>query len=164
MLKAKNKRLKLEAIRIPHSFAGSRPSPEKLHEKYARYVKTGVLDKVYVDEDMNLVDGYISVLIARMLGVKNIQRGAVLVDPDKVNQKTPPERKDGFTVEKYERLLRKFQGLDASQDPYSICGREAPCLGCIFCTDTDLSCADFRRNYPLEAYARLVDYYAGDEK
>ena len=65
MLQAKNKKLKLADIRIPRRFAESLPSPDKLNEKYRRYMETGVLDKVYVDEDMNLVDGYISFLIDR---------------------------------------------------------------------------------------------------
>lgn len=167
MLQAKNKKLKLDDIRVPRRFAESRPSPEKLNEKYRRYIETGVLDKVYVDEDMNLVDGYISFLIARMLGANGVRRGAVLIDRDKRNQKSEPEKKiepkqkNDFTVEEYEKLLRRFENLEDDKDPFAVCDREEPCSLCVFNQPT-CDCDAFMRYSPRAAYAKLVAYFAGD--
>ena len=180
MLQAKNKKLKLADIRIPRRFAESRPSPDKLNEKYRRYMETGVLDKVYVDEDMNLVDGYISFLIARMIGADGVLRGVVLIDRDKHNQKSAPEKEPApekdpapekepapaFTTERYESLLRRFERLAPGEDPYTNCRRGGfrECRGCILSVEhngTGLSCLGLQLRNPKDVYAKLVAYFDG---
>lgn len=153
MLQAKNKNLKLADIRIPRRFAESRPSPDKLNEKYRRYMETGVLDKVYVDEDMNLVDGYISFLIARMIGAEGVLRGVVLID------------REAFTTERYESLLHRFKQLSPGEEPYANCRRGlGECRGCILSVrnnGTGLSCLGLQLRNPKDVYAKLVAYFDG---
>lgn len=168
MLQAKNKKLKLADIRIPRRFEESRPSPDKLNEKYRRYIETGVLDKVYVDEDMNLVDGYISFLIARMVGADGVLRGVVLIDRDKRNQKSAPEKEPApaFTTERYESLLRRFERLAPGEDPYTSCRRGGfrECRDCILSkanNGTGMSCLDLQLKNQKDVYAKLVAYFDG---
>lgn len=162
MLKAKNKKLKLAGIRIPRRFEESRPAPDKLNEKYRRYIETGVLDKVYVDEDMNLVVWYISLLIARMICADGVPRGVVRIDRDKHNQKSAP----AFTEERYESLLRRFERLAPGEDPYPSCqrGRVEGCRDCILSkanNGTGMSCLDLQLENQKDVYAKLVAYFDG---
>lgn len=168
MLKAKNKKLKLAGIRIPRRFEESRPAPDKLNEKYRRYIETGVLDKVYVDEDMNLVVWYISLLIARMICADGVPRGVVRIDRDKHNQKSAPEKEPApaFTEERYESLLRRFERLDPGEDPYANCRRGSfgECRDCILSAannGTGLSCLGLQLRNPKDVYAKLVAYFDG---
>ena len=64
---------KIDAIKIPAHFTATTPSPEKLIRKTAEFVKDGRLEKIYVDKDLNLLDGYCSYLIAKELGYKNVK-------------------------------------------------------------------------------------------
>lgn len=174
MLKAKNKKLKLAGIRILRRFEESRPAPDKLNEKYRRYIETGVLDKVYVDEDMNLVVWYISLLIARMICADGVPRGVVRIDRDKHNQKSAPEKEPAtekepapaFTEERYESLLRRFERLAPGEDPYPSCqrGRVEGCRGCILSKEnngTGMSCLDLQLENQKDVYAKLVAYFDG---
>lgn len=168
MLQAKNKKLKLADIQIPSRFEESRPSPDKLNEKYRRYIETGVLDKVYVDEDMNLVDGYISLLIARMVGADGVLRGVVLIDRDKRNQKSAPEKEPApaFTTERYKSLLRRFERLAPGEDPYTNCQRRRVegCRDCILSAEhngTGMSCLGLQLGNPKDVYGKLVAYFDG---
>lgn len=174
MLQAKNKKLKLADIQIPRRFEESRPSPDKLNEKYRRYIETGVLDKVYVDEDMNLVDGYISLLIARMIGADGVLRGVVLIDRDKRSQKSAPEKEPApkkepapaFTTERYKSLLRRFERLAPGEDPYTSCqrGRVEGCRDCILSkanNGTGMSCLGLQLGNQKDVYAKLVAYFDG---
>ena len=61
---------KIDAIKIPAHFKAAPPKPEKLIQKTAEFVKDGRLEKIYVDKDFNLIDGYCSYLIATTLGYK----------------------------------------------------------------------------------------------
>ncbi len=64
---------KLNKIRVPQSFVDSPPRPEKLILKTAKFVKEGELEKIYIDKDFNLVDGYCSYLIAKTLNSKKVK-------------------------------------------------------------------------------------------
>ena len=174
MLQAKNKKLKLAGIRIPRRFEESRPAPDKLNEKYRRYIETGVLDKVYVDEDMNLVVWYISLLIARMICADGVPRGVVRIDRDKHNQNSATEKElepekepaPAFTTERYESLLRRFEQLPPGEDPYANCRRGGfrECRGCILSVEhngTGLSCLGLQLRNPKDVYAKLVAYFDG---
>lgn len=164
MLQAKNKKLKLADIRIPRWFAESLPSPDKLNEKYRRYMETGVLDNVY----------YISFLIARMICADGVPRGVVRIDRDKHNQKSAPEKEPApkkepapaFTTERYESLLRRFEQLSPGEDPYANCRRGGfrECRGCILSVrnnGTGLSCLGLQLRNPKDVYAKLVAYFDG---
>ena len=53
-------------IRIPYYF--STPNPEKYATKLKKYRDGGTLSPIIIDENMNLVDGYISYLILKNEG------------------------------------------------------------------------------------------------
>ena len=61
---------KIDAIKVPPHFKAATPSPEKLIKKTADFLNEGRLEKIYVDKDFNLLDGYCSYLIATTLGYK----------------------------------------------------------------------------------------------
>jgi hypothetical protein len=55
-------------IKVPSEFIENPPKPQKLIEKTARFFETGELEKIYIDENFYLLDGYCSYLIATTLG------------------------------------------------------------------------------------------------
>lgn len=74
---ARNVSLRTETIKIPRNFLLSPPKEENLRRHERRWNETGKLEKIYVDKNYWLVDGYISYLIAKNNGQKNV-RGVVL--------------------------------------------------------------------------------------
>ena len=56
----------IDDIKIPRYFAA--PRPEKYSTKLNTYLKKGTLSPIIVDNDLNLVDGYISYLIYKYSG------------------------------------------------------------------------------------------------
>lgn len=60
-------------IKIPPSFVEHPPKPEKLIEKMLKFSRESELDDILVDEDMNLIDGYCSYLIAKQVGPAFVQ-------------------------------------------------------------------------------------------
>ena len=56
----------IEDIKIPYYYAA--PKPEKYKEKLNTYLKGGTLSPIIVDENLELVDGYISYLIYKYSG------------------------------------------------------------------------------------------------
>ena len=65
--------LKLSQIKISDEFMAHLPKANKLATKYYNYLQTGMLGIVTIDEDMHLIDGYTSFLIARMLGYETVE-------------------------------------------------------------------------------------------
>ena len=61
---------RIKDIKVPAHFKASPPNPEKLIRKTAEFINEGKLEKIYVDKDFNLMDGYCSYLIATTLGYK----------------------------------------------------------------------------------------------
>lgn len=58
----------INKIRVPSEFVENPPKPEKLIVKTKKFLETGELEKIYVDKEFNLLDGYCSYLIATALG------------------------------------------------------------------------------------------------
>lgn len=58
-----------KSIRVSRAFIDNPPKPEKVIEKMLRFSRESELDDILVDEDMWLVDGYCSYLIAQQVGV-----------------------------------------------------------------------------------------------
>lgn len=56
-------------ITIPQRFIESPPKPEKLINKVLKFSRESELEDILVDEEMNLIDGYCSYLIAQQVGV-----------------------------------------------------------------------------------------------
>lgn len=60
-------------IRITQAFLDSPPKPEKLIEKMLRFSRESELEDILVDENMYLLDGYCSYLIAQQVGVEFVK-------------------------------------------------------------------------------------------
>lgn len=70
----------IELIQIPRSFANTIPCNEKLMRRLDEWRKTRKFDtEIFVDEKLNLFDGYTSFLMYRMLGKIDIP---VVIWPD----------------------------------------------------------------------------------
>ena len=77
MIIARNKSLAVADIHVPDAFLENPPRAAKWKRYEDQWRETGKLPKVYVDNRMNLVDGYIPYLLALHNGVKRI-RGVML--------------------------------------------------------------------------------------
>lgn len=60
-------------IKIPLRFQHNPPKPEKVIEKMLRFSRESELEDIIVDENMNLLDGYCSYLIAQQVGVQFVK-------------------------------------------------------------------------------------------
>lgn len=58
----------INKIKVPSEFVENPPKLEKLFVKTKKFLETGELEKIYVDKEFNLLDGYCSYLIATTLG------------------------------------------------------------------------------------------------
>lgn len=66
--------MKLSDIKITEAFANTRPSPKKIQMKKEHWMKTGRQDKyIVVDKKNNLVDGYITYLVMKELGIEEVK-------------------------------------------------------------------------------------------
>ena len=64
-------KITIEDIKIPEYF--SPPNDEKYREKEHRYIKTGYLSPIIIDHNNMLIDGYISYLILKRSGIKEVE-------------------------------------------------------------------------------------------
>lgn len=60
-------------IRIPKAFLDNPPTPEKLIHKVLVFSRESELEDILVDENMYLIDGYCSYLIAQQVGVEFVK-------------------------------------------------------------------------------------------
>ena len=66
-------------IKVPSEFVENPPKPEKIISKTAKFFETGELEKIYVDEGFNLLDGYCSYLIATTLGREKTKKKVKII-------------------------------------------------------------------------------------
>lgn len=71
----KNKKIKLKKIKIPASFITKPPKAKKMKEKLYMWYTGGFtnLPPIIIDSNYNLLDGYCTYLITRVVGGKNIR-------------------------------------------------------------------------------------------
>lgn len=65
--------LTLRDIKIPQRFIDHPPKPEKLIEKVLKFTRESELEDILVDDEMYLLDGYCSYLIAQQVGAKFVK-------------------------------------------------------------------------------------------
>jgi len=65
--------LKLSEIKISDDFIAHPPMANKLATKYFNYIRTGKLEKIIIDTNGVLLDGYCVFLISRMFGVEKVK-------------------------------------------------------------------------------------------
>ena len=67
------KLVNLDCISVPHNFAATVPCNEKLMKRLDEWRSHRKFDtEIYVDENLNLFDGYTSYLVYRMLGITEV--------------------------------------------------------------------------------------------
>ena len=67
-------KLPISKITIPHEMLSHPPRPDNLAAKYTYYIRTGqFLSPITIDKKNNLTDGYITYLIAKMMGHKTVE-------------------------------------------------------------------------------------------
>lgn len=67
-------KLPLPKITIPPEMLSHPPRPDNLAAKYTYYIRTGnFLSPITIDKKNNLIDGYITYLIAKMMGHKTVE-------------------------------------------------------------------------------------------
>lgn len=69
----------ISKIKVPSEFLENPPKPEKIISKTAKFFETGELEKIYIDEGFNLLDGYCSYLIATTLGKKKTKKKVKII-------------------------------------------------------------------------------------
>lgn len=69
----------INRIKVPSEFVENPPKPEKVISKTAKFFETGALEKIYVDEEFNLLDGYCSYLIVTALGKKKTKKKVKII-------------------------------------------------------------------------------------
>lgn len=60
-------------IKIPQAYRNNPPAPEKLIHKVLVFSRESELEDILVDENMYLIDGYCSYLIAQQVGVEFVK-------------------------------------------------------------------------------------------
>lgn len=69
----------ISKIKVPSEFVENPPKPEKVIAKTAKFFEAGELEKIYVDEGFNLLDGYCSYLIATTLGREKTKKKVKII-------------------------------------------------------------------------------------
>ena len=74
MIKSTTCRIDIEKIQVPDNFKRKLPNETKIMERYRFYKQTGSFDReILVDEHYNLLDGYTTYLVCRMIGLTKVR-------------------------------------------------------------------------------------------
>lgn len=74
MIKSKSVNIELGKINIPANFKRDLPDKGKISARYSFYKKTGGFDReILIDENNNLIDGYTTYLICKMVGIEKVR-------------------------------------------------------------------------------------------
>jgi hypothetical protein len=72
--KQQSSKLSLSKIIIPSEMLSHPPRADNLASKYTYYIRTGnFLSPITIDKKNILIDGYITYLIAKMMGYKTVE-------------------------------------------------------------------------------------------
>ena len=73
MIKSTTVRIDLDKINIPQRYARTLPD-QKIADRLHAYKKAGAFDReIIVDENYNLIDGYSTYLVCKMLGLTKVR-------------------------------------------------------------------------------------------
>lgn len=74
MIKSETVKIELDKINIPSNFKRDLPNKAKIIARYDFYKKTGGFDReILIDENNNLLDGYTTYLICKMVGIEKVR-------------------------------------------------------------------------------------------
>ena len=73
MIKSTSIKINLDKINIPSNYTKTLPA-QKIADRIKHYKATGTFDReIIVDENYNLIDGYSTYLVCKMLGLTKIR-------------------------------------------------------------------------------------------
>ena len=73
MIKSTTVFINLDQIKIPNNFSRTIPA-QKVADRLTFYKKHGAFDReIILDEDYNLIDGYTTYLVSKMLGLTKVR-------------------------------------------------------------------------------------------
>lgn len=74
MIKSTTAYVDINKIKIPRNFEESMPDAMKIAERYEFFKRTAGFDReILVDENYNLIDGYSSYLVRKMVGLTTVR-------------------------------------------------------------------------------------------
>lgn len=112
MIKSRTCMVDIDRITVPHYVKESLPKPDKIEKRYRCYKQMGTFDReIIVDEGYNLIDGYSTYLICKMLDIQKVRVLRIIVD-DSEQVKELKEK-----LEESERMRSKaYQALGETLD------------------------------------------------
>lgn len=74
MIKSTTAYVDIDEIKIPKNFERTMPDAMKIAERYEFFKRTAGFDReILVDENYNLIDGYSSYLVRKMVGLTKVR-------------------------------------------------------------------------------------------
>ncbi len=74
MIKSTSVHIGIDDINIKGNFKRDLPKKDKIAARYSFYKKTGGFDReILIDENNNLIDGYTTYLICKMVGIEKVR-------------------------------------------------------------------------------------------
>lgn len=112
MIKSRTSYTDIDKIVIPYCVKQSLPKSDKIEKRYRFYKQTGEFDReIIVDEEYNLVDGYSTYLVCKMLDIQKVRVLRIIVDDSEQIKELKAK------LEESERMRSKaFQALAKTLD------------------------------------------------
>ena len=87
MIKSRASYIDIGRIKIRDCIKKSLPKPDKIEQRYRFYKQTGEFDReIIIDEEYNLVDGYSTYLICKMLDIQKVRALRIIVDDERTKE------------------------------------------------------------------------------
>ena len=87
MIKSRTLYIDIDRINVPYCVKQTLPKSDKIEKRYRFYKQTGEFDReLIVDEEYNLVDGYSTYLVCKMLDIQKVRVLRIIVDDERVKE------------------------------------------------------------------------------
>lgn len=87
MIKSRTSHIDIDRINVPMHIKSSLPTPDKIEKRYRFYKQTKEFDReIVIDENYNLVDGYSTYLVCKMLDIQKVRALRIIVDDERVKE------------------------------------------------------------------------------
>ena len=87
MIKSRTCMVDIDRINIPYCVKKTLPKSDKIEKRYRCYKQIGDFDReIIVDEDYNLVDGYSTYLVYKMLDIQKVRVLRITVEDERAKE------------------------------------------------------------------------------